>query len=155
MWLLHLLPDEMLLLVVNITLTIGVIGSFFAFFVIDRVPALVPYKLLFQAVCATLLLFGIYFKGGYSVELEWRGKVAELETKLKKANEKSNQVNNIIQEKIIYKDRLIYQQGQQIIQQINSPAIQNFDKTCPLPQEVIDIHNRAVRMDLATGESKE
>ena len=152
MWLLSFLPDSFLLYVVNGILVVGAISSFLAFFVLHKIlnkfPTLAPYHLLFQIVSAVLLVAGIYFKGGYSVEMEWRAKVAELEAKLKVAEEKSQQVNTVIQEKVVVQTKVVREKADTIVKYIDRPAVADFDKKCPIPKEVIDIHNEAADMNL-------
>ena len=107
MWMLSFIPDAFLAWVVNTILIAGAVGfvvSFFFGFVVRYLPLIAPYRMFIQIVSIFLLVAGVYFKGGYSVEMEWRSKVAELEEKVKVAEEKSKQVN----EKIVtvYKDRV-------------------------------------------------
>ena len=152
MWLLHLLPDGLLELVVNLILFIGIIStlvSTFLFGTISKyVPSLAAHNTLVRVVSILILTFGVYFKGGYSTEMIWRERVAKLETQLKIADEKSKTVNTVIEQKIIYKTKIVKEKAKNIIKYIDNPAITKFDKVCPLPKEVIDIHNEAVDMNL-------
>jgi preprotein translocase subunit SecF len=76
---------------------VGAVGSFLSFFllhkILNKIPALAPYHLLIQVVSAILLVAGIYFKGGYSVEMSWREKVKEAEAKVAVIEEQSNELN--------------------------------------------------------------
>ena len=152
MWLLHFLPDSVLLYVVNTVLLLGAIGSFLSFFVLHRIlnkfPALAPYHLLIQIVSAVLLVAGIYFKGGYGVEMEWRAKVADLEKQLEVAKEESKKVNTVIETKVVTQTKVVKEKGQEIIKYVDRPVIQEYEKKCPLPKEVIDVHNEAAEMNL-------
>lgn len=158
MWLLSFLPDSFLLYVVNGILVVGAISSFLAFFVLHRIlnkfPTLAPYHLVFQIVSAILLVAGIYFKGGYSVEMEWREKVAKVEAELAEAKKASENVRVVIQEKVVTKTKVIKEKADAIVQYIDRPAIQNFDKNCPLPAEAIEVHNEAARMNKAIEEMR-
>lgn len=151
MWLLSFLPDSVLLYVVNGILVVGAISSFLAFFVLHKIlnkfPTLAPYHLLFQVVSAVLLVAGIYFKGGYSVEMEWREKVATLEQKLEEAKKESAKVNTVVETKVVTKTKIIREKADTIIQYVDRPVIQEFDQKCPLPKDVLDIHNEAARMN--------
>jgi hypothetical protein len=152
MWLLHFLPDSFLLFIINSILFVGAVSFFLAFFVLHKIlnkfPALAQYHLAFQVVSAILLIAGIYFKGGYSVEMQWRERVTELEAKLKVAEEKSAQVNTVVQEKVITKTKVVREKADTIIQYVDRPVVSDFDKKCPIPKEVIDIHNEAAEMNL-------
>ncbi len=156
MWLLSFLPDSALLYIVNGILVIGAISSFLAFFVLHKIlnkfPSLAPYHLLFQIVSAVLLVAGIYFKGGYGVEMSWREKVAKVEAELAEAKEQSEKVKVVIQEKVVTKTKVIKEKADTIVQYVDRPVVQEFDKKCPLPAEAIEVHNEAARMNKAIEE---
>ena len=95
-------PDDFLLYVINTILIAGAVGSFLTFFALNRIlrwfPAIAPYYLILQIVSAALLVGGIYFKGGYSVEMSWREKVKEAEAKVAVAEEQSKELNTKLEE---------------------------------------------------------
>ena len=102
MWMLSWLPDSLLLYIVNTILLVGAVGSFLTFFALNRIlrwfPAIAPYYLVLQVVSAVLLVSGIYFKGGYSVEMAWREKVKEAEAKVAMAEEQSKDLNKKLED---------------------------------------------------------
>ncbi len=95
-------PDDFLLYVINTILIAGAVGSFLTFFALNRIlrwfPAIAPYYLILQIVSAALLVGGIYFKGGYSVEMSWRERVKEAEAKVAVAEEQSKELNIKLEE---------------------------------------------------------
>ena len=95
-------PDDFLLYVISTILIAGAVGSFLTFFALNRIlrwfPAIAPYYLILQIVSAALLVGGIYFKGGYSVEIAWREKVKEAEAKVAVAEEQSKELNIKLEE---------------------------------------------------------
>jgi uncharacterized membrane protein YraQ (UPF0718 family) len=102
MWMMSFVPDDFLLYVINTILIAGTVGSFLTFFALNRIlrwfPAIAPYYLILQIVSAALLVGGIYFKGGYSVEMSWREKVKEAEAKVAVAEEQSKELNTKLEE---------------------------------------------------------
>lgn len=159
MWLLSFLPNDFLLYIVNSILVVGAVSSFLAFFVLHKIlnkfPAVAPYHLLFQIISAALLVAGIYFKGGYGVEMEWREKVAEIEAKLEIAKQESAKVNTVVQTKIVTKTKIVKEKADTIIQYVDrEKEIVKFDTSCPIPKEAIDVHNEAARMNQAIEELK-
>jgi preprotein translocase subunit SecF len=102
MWMMSFVPDSFLLYVINTILLVGAIGSFLTFFALSRIlrwfPAIAPYYLILQIVSAVLLVGGIYFKGGYSVEMSWREKVKEAEAKVAVAEEQSKELNTKLEQ---------------------------------------------------------
>jgi hypothetical protein len=152
MWLLHLLPDSILFFVVNGLLILGLVSTFIFFVIPNKiflaVPVLSNYYRVFQIVSVAILAAGLYFKGGYSTEMQWRQKVAELEIKLKEAELKSKEVNVVIQEKVVTQTRVIKEKGKEIVTYVDRPVIVEYEKQCPLPKEVIEIHNEAADINL-------
>ena len=145
MWMLSFIPDAFLAWVVNTILIAGAVGfvvSFFFGFVVRYLPLIAPYRMFIQIVSIFLLVAGVYFKGGYSVEMEWRAKVAELEEKVKVAEEKSKQVN----EKIVtvYKDRVKTVKETQVVVQEKIKEVEKIiDADCKVDKQAIQILNEA------------
>ena len=143
------IPDSLLAYAVNILLVVGAVSAFLSFFVIHRivrwVPALAPYHLLLQITSAVLLVAGLYFKGGYGVEMAWRERVAELEAKVKESEEKAKVVN----EKVVveYRDRVKVVTDTKVVIQEKIKEIEKvIDAECKVPPQAVDIHNEATKM---------
>lgn len=148
MWLLSFVPDSFLLWVVNIILIAGAIGTFFTFFILHRVvrwiPSLAPYHLILQIISIVLLVGGVYLKGGYGVEMEWREKLRVAEERARIAEEQSKVVN----EKIVvqYRDRVKTVQEQVVVYQDKIKEVEKIiNQDCKVAPEVIDIHNSAAK----------
>jgi len=148
MFLLHFLPDSFLHTVINIVLFAGLGLTGIGFFLAGWIPGLRNYKTLVQIIGVVLLVAGIYWKGGYGVEMEWRAKVEALEAKLKTAEEKSAQVNTVIKEKVVTKIQKVKEvqvKNQQIIKEVEKI----IDAECKVPKEAIDVLNAAARNEEA------
>jgi len=156
MWMLAFIPDSFLIYVINAILIAGAVGSFLFFFVLHRIlrwfPALSPYYLILQVISAVLLVAGIYLKGGYGVEMEWRAKVAELEEKIKKSEERAPQINTVIQKVYVDKVKTV-KDTQYVIQEKIKEVVKIIDKECKVAPEAIDLHNAAAK-NAKPGESK-
>lgn len=151
---LQFLPDAVILWFCNILLLLGVILTVLGFFV-HRIPFLYQYQLPFKIVGIALLAAGVYFRGGYSVEMTWRERVAELEKKLAAADAKSAQVNTVIEQKVVYRDRVVREQGRTLTEYVDREVVKVIPAQCDrLPQELIDVHNRAARIDRVADEAR-
>ena len=95
MWILHLLPESLILWICNSLVAAGFLLTVAAFF-IQTVPLLNQYRLPAQILGIALLVVGVYWRGGYAVESEWRERVAEVEAKLAVAEQKSAETNTKI-----------------------------------------------------------
>lgn len=151
---LQFLPDAVILWFCNILLLLGVVLTVLGFFV-HRIPFLYQYQLPFKIVGIALLAAGVYFRGGYSVEMTWRERVAELEKKLAAADAKSAEVNTVIEQKIVYRDRVVREQGRTLTEYVDREVVKLIPAQCDrLPQELIDVHNRAARIDRVADEAR-
>ena len=151
MWMLAFIPDALLAWAINTILIAGIVGfaaSFFFGYVVRWLPAIAPYHLLIQVVSIVLLVAGVYFKGGYSVEMAWRERVAELEAKIAISEQQSKEVN----EKIVtvYKDRVkVVKETQVVVQEKIKTVEVKIDSQCKITADTVDILNQA-----ATGKNK-
>jgi len=149
---LQFLPDAVILWFCNILLLLGVVLTVLGFFV-HRIPFLYQYQLPFKIAGVILLALGVYFRGGYAVEMTWRERVAELEKKLAAADAKSAQVNTVIEQKVVYRDRVVREQGKTLTEYVDREVVKLIPAQCDrLPQELIDVHNRAARIDRVADE---
>lgn len=142
MWILNFIPDEFLLLVVDMVLFIGIASTIFSFFLIGWVPGVNRYKSPIQVLSVIVLVAGVYFKGGYAIEEEWRAKVRDLEAKLQETESKSKEVNMIIETKVVEKVKIVKQNVDVIKKEIEIQRVE-IDKECKLTPKAKEIHNKA------------
>ena len=90
----HLLPDSFLIYIINALLVTGLIGMVIGF-VGGKIPFVGTYATIIKIVSIILFCIGLYWKGGYSVEEEWQQRVAEMEEKVRIAEEKSKETSYI------------------------------------------------------------
>ena len=141
MWMMHLLPDSFLIWIINLLLVgglVGIVGGFFG----SKIPFVSTYARIIQIASIILFCIGVYWKGGYSVEADWRQRVAELEEKIKDAEEKSRQTNVIIETK--YRDRVktITETRERVVEKIKERE-KVINAKCELDPSVISILNEA------------
>jgi hypothetical protein len=124
-----------------------------------RIPVIWQYQLPFKVLGIALLSAGVYFRGGYSVEMAWRERVTELEEKLKTAQEASQQVNTQVETKVVTKTRIIKEKADTMIQYVDREIFKDREvvrevNNCPVPKEVIDVHNEAAQMNRVIEEQR-
>lgn len=143
MWVLSLLPDWLW--------PVLIISGFAAIAVaalLKRIPVVGQYNILIHIIGIVALLLGVWMQGGTANEAKWQARVAELEAKIKDAEERSLEVNTVIKQKVITKTVMIKEKADTIIKYVDRPVVQEFDNKCPIPKEIIDIHNEATEMNL-------
>lgn len=149
MFILHFLPDAYLLWAVNTILLLGAIGTVAGFF-IKYIPFLDHYKLLLNILSTLLLVAGVYFKGGYGVEIEWRNRVAELEQKIAVAEAQSKEVNVQIETQVVEKIKVVKEKvyaTKKIIQEHK----EIINAECTVPDVARMLYNSAVKNELPRG----
>jgi ribosomal protein L7/L12 len=94
---------------------------------------------------------GIYWKGGYSVEEDWRKRVEELQAKVDATEKKSTEINTVI--KTVYRNKIkIIKEDRIIIQDRIVKEAAEIDKNCKVSPKAIGILNDAAKPTKATVE---
>ena len=117
-------------------------------FFIRRIPVINQYRTPAQVLGIALLVLGVYWRGGYAVEQEWRERVAEVEARVAAAEAKSAEENVKIVTKVVTKTQVIRTRGETITKYIDREIVKYDEKfaqgsMCEIPQEFIKAHNSA------------
>ena len=163
MWLLNLMPDWFYHLIVIVSLLGLIVATVFKF---------IPYRLPIQVFGALLLIFGVWMEGGIVNEAKWEARVKELEEKVKIAEEKSTEKNVEIQEKVVTQTKVVREKGKDIIkyidrlvdkevikevqgpERVRREEVIKYVENCPVPKDIIDVHNAAATLNKATEAKK-
>ena len=140
-WMLSLIPDSLFVWITYILMIIGA-GLYVASKLVKWIPLMGQYKLPAELIGIAVLLVGTYLFGGYGVEMSWRDKVRDLEEKIKVAESKSQEVKVQIQEKIIYKTKVVKEKETVYIDRIKEIA-KEVDAKCEVDPRVIEELNKA------------
>jgi hypothetical protein len=116
---------------------------------------------------------GVYLEGGLADSREWEARVKEMEVKVAEAAARSQKTNVLIQEKVVTQTQVVKERGRDIIKYVDKIVTQDILKevpgperekivevikyveNCPVPQQLIDIHNDATKMNATkTGDKK-
>lgn len=143
MWILHLLPISFLLWIINGLLFIGAAGLIVGFFT-KFIPFINIYRTPILIASVIIFCTGLYWKGGYSVEQDWRERVEAMEAKVAESEEKSKKVNKVIQK--VYVDRVkVIKQDVVVIQEKIREVSNTIDKDCKVPAEAVKLLNQAAK----------
>ena len=146
-WMFSLIPDSFLIWVYYLLLFSGV-ALYIASKLIKWIPLMGQYKLPAELIGVVLLVAGSYFYGGYGVEMSWRDRVKELEAKVKVAEEKSQQVNTVIETRVVTKIKVVKENvyvNREIIKEV---AGKQLDAQCTLPKSTVVLHDSASRNEV-------
>ncbi len=152
-WMFSLIPDAVLnwaywaIIVAGLT---GVLAGWLG----RWIPFYGNYVKILQPIGIVLLVLGVWLRGGYDTEMAWRAKVAEAEARVAAAEQKSQETNTVIQEKVVEKTKVIKGKTEYITQYLDREVVKNqeiikYIENCPVPKEIINIHNQAVDMNKA------
>ncbi len=140
MWMLSLLPAWFW----HLLILIGVVAVVAAWF-LKRIPFVSQYNLPLKIAGTAVVLLSIWMEGGLANEAKWQAKVADLEAKVKEAEEKSQQANVQIQTKVVEKIKVV-KDVQIVIQDRIVKVKEKIDAECKVAPEAILIHNDAAKM---------
>jgi hypothetical protein len=143
MWILYLLPSWYTHAVPILGIAIILISMF-----LKMIPFISTYYLPLRIIGFVIFVFGIFFEGVMFSGKELESKVKELEAKVVEAQTKSVVVNTKIVEKVITKQKVIKERGEDIIKYVDKEIIKYDVKfapggQCEIPKEFITVHNKA------------
>ena len=175
LYMFEFIPDMVWHILLLVSAGMVFITAFFGF---------VPYRLPIGILSAFVLALTLWVEGGIANEAKWQAEIDKMKVALAEAEKKATQKNVEIQEKIVYKDKIVKERGAAQIQYIDrivqgdtiketvvkdmSPEqradfekkvaeLQTSIKNCPVPKIVVEEHNKAAVKtinDAARGEKK-
>ena len=157
-WMIGLVPDAVLSGLYWAIIAAGVTGVL-AGWLGKWIPFYGNYVKILQPVGIVLLVLGVWLRGGYDTEMAWRTKVAEAEARVAAAEQKSQETNTVIEQKIVEKTKVIKGKTEYITQYLDREVVKKeeiikYIEQCPVPKEIIDIHNQAADLNKAAGGPK-
>lgn len=169
MWILKWLPFWLFYALLFLGL-VGLAATYLMRFL--PIPGLFIYKTPIQLTSVVLIVIGTFMSGAIWNEESWLQKVKELEEKVAESEAKAAKANVDIQEKIVYKDKVVVQKGEEIIKYVDKfvtkevlkevqgpervkiEEVIKYVENCPVPQEIVDIHNQAAKLNKVVEKDK-
>lgn len=108
------------------------------------IPYVNQYRLIIQLIGLLLLPLGIYFEGGYGVEITWREKAKKLEEAIAIAEQKAEQTNEKIRYITVEKIKTV-KDIQVVIQDRIREVATKIDQECKVDPEAIKILNDSAK----------
>jgi hypothetical protein len=148
-----LIPDAVLNWAYWAIIIAGVTGVF-AGWLGKWIPFYGNYVKILKPIGIVLLVLGVWLRGGYDVEMAWRDRVSKLEEQVKLAEQKSQETNTVIEQQVVEKTKVIKGKTEYITQYVDREVIKKeeivkYIEKCPVPKEIIDIHNQAADLNKA------
>ena len=130
MWLLQFFPGW----IFSLLFFLGVVG-YLAAKTFKLVPGL-------NWISIAVIFFAVYMSGVKTTDDSWRMKAAALEKRVLELQAESAKSNTEVTTKVITKQQIIKEKGQDIIKYIDREIVK-YDNNCTLPKELLEVHNKA------------
>jgi hypothetical protein len=137
-WLLQLIPDGIFVWITYLLFAAGIV-LYVASKLVSWIPLMGQYRLPAELVGVVALVIAAYFYGGVS----YREQIAEMKQRVRIAEERSQQVNTVIETKIIEKVKVVKQNVYITREIVKEVAGQQLDAQCSLPRSTISLHDSA------------
>jgi hypothetical protein len=137
-WLLQLVPDGIFVWITYLLFAAGLV-LYVASKLVSWIPLIGQYRLPAELVGVVALVIAGYFYGGIS----YREQIAEMKQRIKVAEEKSQQVNTVIETKIIEKVKVVKQNVYITREIVRDTAGRQLDAQCSLPRSTVSLHDSA------------
>jgi len=142
-WLLQLIPDGIFVWITYLLFAAGVV-LYVASKLVSWIPLMGQYRFPAELAGVVALVIAAYFYGGVS----YREQIAEMKQRVRIAEEKSQQVNTVIETKIIEKVKVVKQNVYITREIVKEVAGQQLDTQCSLPRSTISLHDSASRNEV-------
>jgi hypothetical protein len=163
-WMLGVLPDWIWSVSLLLSTMILIISWTFKF-----IPFVGTYRLPLQVVGVIVALTSVWFLGAASNEKKWKTEAEKYVNKITELENRQPQINTVVVEKIVKEKEYIKGSigvitetiekwnTQEIIKEIpveRVKVIREYIDKCPVPQEFIELHNKAATIKPAEGAKK-
>jgi hypothetical protein len=166
-WMLSFLPDWFWTAVF-----ISGILAVIAAWLLKRIPFVSRYQLIFKVGGIIAILIGTWFLGAASNEERHKAEVESMQKKIEEATAQAALTNRAIESKVEVQTKVIREKGKdivkyvdrfvdrEVIKEIQGPErirreeIIKYIEQCPVPKEIIDLHNQAAELNKAAEGKK-
>ena len=142
-WMLQLIPDSIFVWITYLLFASGIL-LYVASKLVTWLPLMGRYRLPAELAGVTALVVAAYFYGG----IGYREMVAEMKERVRVAEEKSQQVNTVIETKIVEKIKVVKENvyiNREIVKEV---AGKQLDAQCTLPRSTVSLHDSASRNEV-------
>jgi hypothetical protein len=151
MWFLSFIPDWILQWAIHGLVILGLILTFVGALV-KFIPIIQPYALVARQIGIVILLIGVYFEGGYGVEMSYRARIAEMQAKIKEAEIQSAKLNEKLSVEVSKNKELIKEKVNQNAKDIQAKR-EAINAECKLSDDAWVLYNRAIEPKVSRSSS--
>ncbi len=153
-WMLEFLPDWFW----TSLLFLSIFGLILSWFL-----SKLPYSTTIKILSILGISASLWFLGAASNEEKWQSRVKELEAKIANAEQQSQEVTKEVEVQVVEKVKLVKGRTEYLTKYITEyvdkevikkEEVIKFVENCPLPKEIIEIHNTAAEINRAAEGTK-
>ena len=145
MWLLSLIPDNVvygfILSVMGIGAALFVFGTFTVF-----LPLVKAYGMLMRTIGIIILIGSVYLYGGYGTEMRWRAEAAKLKADMDRKVALAEKQSKQIVTKYVVQTKVIKEKGDAIKKL--SEHVKQADAKCIVPKSFVLLHDSAAKNEV-------
>ena len=147
MWILHFIPEEWIRLAIHAVVAIGLVmylASTMVKMLASRLaPGISASASAIRIAGAAIFVAGIYFEGGYGVEMEWRRRVDEMQQRVEQARIASDRANQALEQ--AQRDRAqALAQSTALIQARIRDQRATINNACKVEPLAVEIYNQSI-----------
>jgi len=150
-WILSLLPEWILAALIHGTVLLGLVLTFGGG-LLKLLPVINPYASIAKQVGIVLLVIGVFFEGGLTVEKSYRARIAEMQAKIKEAEIQSVKANEKLAYEVSKNKELIKEKVNRNAKDIEAKR-EAINAECKLSDDAWVLYNRAVEPKVSRGPS--
>lgn len=147
MTMLHWFSDSWVLFFTYAVIFGGIV-CYFLSKIVGINPLIEAWKLPIEVMGIIILCFGTYVYGGNKVEQDYLRQISEVKEKLRLAEIQSQQINTVVEEKVVTKIKTIKDTVYVNTETIKEVVAVQLDSQCNLTEISIRLHNAAASNDL-------
>lgn len=157
-WAINLIPDPVLSMIYWAMIAAGITGIIAAW--VGRwIPFYGKYANVLKPIGIVLLVLGVWLRGGYDTEMRWRNQVADMQAKVEAAQAAAAATNRAVETKVEVQTKIVREKGKDIIKYVDREVVKKeeiikYIEQCPVPKEIIDLHNQATELNKAAEGKK-
>jgi hypothetical protein len=135
MWILNFLPSELFVALILLSVLV---------YFLSTILKILPYRKYIQYGSIVICLISTFIFGASYNNNIWVAKAKDLQHKVEVAEAKSQEVNEVIKERVVTKTQVIKQRGENTTEYITREVVKH-DPTCIIPAEFVTAHNMAAK----------
>jgi hypothetical protein len=146
-WMIGLLPDWVFQLITAFGIILLIASQF-----LKHIPFISQYNLPAYVLGIIITITGVYYEGMHSGTETWQAKIKDVEDRVKVAENKSREVNTVIETKVVERVKIV-KDTKNANKETAKLIARQLDDRCVVPESTVVLINSASQNEVARGAS--